>query len=84
MPSTQFRTLVADIPSLEKRILQLPFQFFLRADLRQPTINEYGKRINAPFHHVDGNLLNNILDKLVHQNLLSIGNFISRPKLVHL
>ncbi|CAF1505725.1 unnamed protein product [Adineta steineri] len=80
MPSTQFRTLVADTPSLEKRILQLPFQFFLRADLKQPTMNEYGKRINAPFHHVDGNLLNNILDKLVQQKLLSMGNFISRPK----
>ncbi|UJR11630.1 hypothetical protein I4U23_015811 [Adineta vaga] len=80
IPSTQFRTLVADTPSLEKRILQLPYQFFFRSDLKQPTINENGKKINAPFHHVDGGVLNNTLQKLVDQNLLTIGNFISRPK----
>ncbi|CAF1438158.1 unnamed protein product [Rotaria sordida] len=80
MPSTQFRTLVAEKPSIEKRILQLPYQFFLRSDLKQPTTNENGKRINAPFHHVDNNLLNNIMNKLVDQKLLSIGYYISRPR----
>jgi hypothetical protein len=80
MPSTQFRTLVAEKPSIEKRILQLPYQFFLRSDLKQPTINENGKRINAPFHHIDNNLLNNTINKLVDQKLLSIGYFISRPR----
>ncbi|CAF4976072.1 unnamed protein product [Rotaria sp. Silwood1] len=80
MPSTQFRTLVAEKPSIEKRILQLPYQFFLRSDLKQPTTNENGKRINAPFHHVDNNLLNNIMNKLADQKLLSIGYYISRPR----
>jgi hypothetical protein len=80
MPSNRFRTLIAEKPSIEKRLLQLPFQFFLRSDLKQPTTNEYGKRINAPFHHVDNTLLNNVLNKLVEQKLLSVGNFISRPK----
>ncbi|UJR29595.1 hypothetical protein I4U23_010813 [Adineta vaga] len=78
VPSTQFRTLIAEKPSLEKRILQLPYQFFLRSDLKQPITNENGKRTNAPFHHVDNNLLNNILNKLVDQKILSTGYFISR------
>ncbi|CAF1615005.1 unnamed protein product [Adineta ricciae] len=80
MPSTQFRTLLAEKPSIEKRILQLPYQFFLRSDLKQPTTNENGKRINAPLHHVDGNSLNTALDRLVNQKLLSMGHFISRPR----
>ncbi|CAF1646186.1 unnamed protein product [Adineta ricciae] len=80
MPSTQFRTLVEEKPSIEKRILQLPYQFFLRSDLKQPATNANGKRINAPFHHVDNNLLNNTITKLVDQRLLSTGYFISRPK----
>ncbi|CAF4101545.1 unnamed protein product [Rotaria magnacalcarata] len=80
MPSNNFRNLLAEKPSVEKRLLQLPFQFFLRSDLKQPTINESGRKTNAPFHHIDSNELNNILNKLVEQQLLSIGNFISRPK----
>lgn len=80
MPCTQFRTLIAEKPSIEKRILQLPFHFFLPSDLKQPTMNDYGKKINAPFHHVDSNTLNNVLNQLVEQKLLSVGKFISRPR----
>ncbi|CAF2095205.1 unnamed protein product [Rotaria magnacalcarata] len=80
MPPNNFRNLLAEKPSVEKRLLQLPFQFFLRSDLKQPTINESGRKTNDPFHHIDSNELNDILNKLVEQQLLSIGNFISRPK----
>ncbi|CAF1312026.1 unnamed protein product [Adineta ricciae] len=80
VPSTQFRTLVAEKPSMEKRILQLPFQFFLRSDLKQPSTNENGRKTNAPFHHLDSNSLNNMLNRLVNQKLLRLGNFISRPR----
>jgi hypothetical protein len=48
--------------------------------LKQPTINDEGKKINGPFHHVNPNQLNQLLDKLVNQKLLHIGNFIARPR----
>lgn len=78
--SNHFRSLITEKTSIETRLLQLPYQFFFRSDLKQPTINEFGKKINAPFHHVNTNQLNDILNKLVGQKLLQIGNFISRPK----
>jgi hypothetical protein len=77
--SNPFRSLLTQKLSIETRILQLPFQFFLRSDLKQP-INVGGKKINAPFHHVDGNELNNILSKLVEQKILRIVNYIVRPR----
>lgn len=36
--------------------------------------------MNDPFHYVDGNELNQLLEKLVDQKLLSTGNFISRSR----
>ena len=80
LPSADFRSLITEKICVEKRLLQLPFQFFLRSDLKQPTIDEAGKKVNAPFHHVDGNELNQLLEKLVDQKLLLMGSFISRPR----
>ena len=79
LPTNRFRSMLSEKISNEKRLLQLPFQFFLRSDLKQPRYED-GKKINGPFHHIDANELNDLLDKLVEQKLLIIGNFISRPK----
>lgn len=79
LPSNQFPSMLSEKISNGKRLLQLPFQFFLLSNLKQ-TRYEDGRKINAPFHHVDTNELNDLLNKLVEQKLLIIGNFISRPK----
>jgi hypothetical protein len=80
LPSAEFKSSIGEKLSIEKRILQLPFQFFLRADLTQPTTDDHGRKSNGPFHHVDGNQLNRMLDKLVEQKLLKTGSFLTRPK----
>lgn len=80
LASNHFRSLLSEKVSVEKRLLQLPFQFFLRSDLKQPIIDDNGKRRNAAFHHVNGDELNRIINKLVQQKLLLIGDFISRPR----
>ncbi|CAF4645455.1 unnamed protein product [Rotaria socialis] len=68
LASSEFRSLLGEKLSIEKRLLQLPFQFFLRSDLKQPTVDESGEKINAPFHHVDGHQLNIILIHLNTEN----------------
>ncbi|CAF0822605.1 unnamed protein product [Didymodactylos carnosus] len=79
-PSNEFSSILGENPTIEKRLLQLPLLFFFRSDLVQPTFDDNGSKSNGPFHHINGDELNRILKKLVAHNLLTMGNFITRPK----